>query len=482
MLKVLYYNWSDYRSPRGGGVTVYLKNLLAALADSKEIRPVFLSSGEVYSPFSSEPYIRPVSCGDNQNFPAYELINSPVPAPASQLANNLHSYLNLTDSRVLELLCKFIEEQGGFDVIHFHNLEGLPLNVLKIKEYFPETKIVLTLHNYFPFCPNVQLFQHHKESSCHSFCGGLECGRCRNKKLKPDWFVEPLKRWFVAGSPWLKGLKPWLSLKSRKLAEQLLSYQQQRNSPQKFKDFRRLNVAYINRYVDKVLAVSGRVREIAEHYGINPALLELAYIGTDYAGIVPFPKPALSAPDQEFTIAYLGYARVAKGFYFLLSALEQLPPETAAKINLRFAARYIGEAVEPTRLEQLRQKFHRLEIADGYRREDLPKLLDGVDLGVVPVIWEDNLPQVAIEMAAHGVPVLASDFGGVSELSSSPYFIFQGNNQQDFIARLLFLMNHRELLSDYHRQRRPLITMPQHIEQLLEVYRQHPANALRAVG
>lgn len=470
MLKVLYYNWTDYRSPRGGGVTVYLRNLLTAISGSEQISPVFLSSGDIYNPFSSQPYIRAVRNQTNPCCPAFELINSPVPAPGSRLFQNLHNYLNMSDTTILELLRDFIINQGGFDVIHFHNLEGLPLNVLKIKEYFPQIKIVFTLHNYYPFCSQVQLFQYHNECRCQSFLGGLECGKCCHKDINPEVFVEPMVHWFISGSIWPKLLTFWLKYKSRRLVRHLLSAEIQSNSPQTFKDFRRLNISYLNRYADKVLAVSQRVCEIAENYGINPQLLEVAYIGTDYAGPVSMPKINFSKGKKDFTIAFLGYARAAKGFFFLISALEKLPEKVAARINLRLAARYINDVFDSGRLKNLQQKFRRVEIYDGYQREDLPKLLSDVDLGIVPVIWEDNLPQVALEMAVHGVAVLASDFGGASELSASQYFRFKGSDQQDFIEHLLYILAHREVLSDYHQQLSPLTTMSQHIEQLLKLY------------
>lgn len=482
MLKVLYYNWTDYRSPRGGGVTVYLRNLVASLSGSREISPFFLSSGDVYSPFSAKPYIRELKDKKNSSCPVFELVNSPIPAPGALLSNNLQTYLNTSDTTILELFRRFIIRQGGFDVIHFHNLEGLPLNILKIKEYFPQTKIFFSLHNYFPFCPGVQLFQHHKECRCQNFRGGEECALCHHKPLKTDWFVEPLSHWFSHNSIWPKLLKPWLKYKSKRLAGNLLSLNRSLNSPQVYKDFRRQNIAFLNLYADKILAVSARVRQIAVEYGIKPHLLEVAYIGTDYAEVNLRKHSLVTTTKSVFTMAFLGYARAAKGFFFLLSALEKLPPEVSSRINLRLAARHIYQAVDKERLRKLRQRLHSLKIFDGYQREDLPQLLKGVDLGVVPVIWEDNLPQVAIEMAVHGVAVLASDFGGASELSASPYFRFQGNNQADFIEKLLFIQAHPEVLENYHQNRRPLTTMPQHLEQLTEIYLRPKEAILQEAG
>ena len=42
--------------------------------------------------------------------------------------------------------------------IHFNNFEGLSLNVLKIKEDFPDIKIIVSLHNYYLFYSFVSSF------------------------------------------------------------------------------------------------------------------------------------------------------------------------------------------------------------------------------------------------------------------------------------------------------------------------------------
>src|SRR5690606_37858124 len=86
----------------------------------------------------------------------------------------------------------------------------------------------------------------------------------------------------------------------------------------------------------------------------------------------------------------------------------------------------------------LRSRFAALTWHDGYQPTELPAILEGVDLGVVPVQWEDNLPQVAIEMVAHGVPILTSDRGGAQELGgANPDFTFRAGDPTDFSARLV---------------------------------------------
>ena len=102
-------------------------------------------------------------------------------------------------------------------------------------------------------------------------------------------------------------------------------------------------------------------------------------------------------------MAYLGYMRQDKGFFFLLESLFSIPDAMAARMSVTIAAP-IREAAPIERLRGLAHRFRAVRVFDGYTHATLDKVLEGVNLGLVPVLWEDNLPQVAIEMASacHG--------------------------------------------------------------------------------
>ena len=55
-------------------------------------------------------------------------------------------------------------------------------------------------------------------------------------------------------------------------------------------------------------------------------------------------------------------------------------------------------------------------------------IISQMDVGLVPVMWEDNLPQVAIEMHARHVPLLTSDLGGAQELANFPEMVFKAGD------------------------------------------------------
>jgi glycosyltransferase involved in cell wall biosynthesis len=50
-----------------------------------------------------------------------------------------------------------------------------------------------------------------------------------------------------------------------------------------------------------------------------------------------------------------------------------------------------------------------------YERDELPKLMAGIDWVVVPSIWWETGPIVVWEAFQHGRPVICSDIGGMSE-------------------------------------------------------------------
>ncbi|MBS4773727.1 MAG: glycosyltransferase [Proteobacteria bacterium] len=465
-MRILYYNWARYDCNNGGGVTVYQRNLINFLAARGEADVVFLSAGDVYSPFSGVPFIR--RAPGSGSCRSYELVNSPVAAPAALLHNDLHSYMDTDNPGILDMVAGFIRGQGGFDVLHFNNLEGLPLNILKLKEYFPRMKIVFSLHNYFLFCPQVQLFQHQAGKSCDDYAGGKICLSCRYKEITPALMLDKLRRYFAEGSAWPTVLRPWLTIQARRLTEKILSVGKQKNQARDFAEFRRLNIDYINKYADCVVAVSNRVAEIAAAMGIDPVRCRVGYIGSDAAEDKPIRR---KVPDNKmFSLIFAGYAKTDKGFYFMCEALCRLDESLRRRIRIVLAARKM-ETLDARRcVERLRACFYRVETYDGYRRDELPDLLKDVQLGIVPVLWEDNLPQVAIEFAAHGVPVLASEMGGASELSDSPYFRFRGGDYNDFTAKLAYIVRHPQILNDYWLHHRPPRTMHEHWAELSAVY------------
>ncbi len=486
LTKVLYYNWVDYLDDeaRGGGVSIYQANLADAIAKRGDISASFLSAGLSYDLRAGASRWEAVRHGRKLSPRRFEIVNSGVMAPSH---HSLGSSAQLSHPATRACFASFLRVHGPFDIVHFNTLEGLPADVLSLREQFPETRFVLSLHNYYPFCPQVNLWFDEAEN-CQSHAEGAKCIEC-----VPHRPPENLVRMANALAYWLKtrGVRPGtrrfdlvfrtaMRLGRRAGLMQALLRRQSgsvsnmtlRSQAQKFAERRQKMVGLVNEHCDAVLCVSDRVRQIATGHQVRPDLLQTCYIGTKEAHLYQASRPRGDVPgaDGTVTLGYLGYMRRDKGFFFLLNALERLPADLAKRIRLVVAARP-GPAGAMARLDGLRRSLADVQHIPGYGHGDLKRILAPVDVGLVPVMWEDNLPQVAIEMHARRIPLLTSDLGGARELANCPEMVFRAGQIDSFHARLRFILNGGLDVARYWAGATAPVTMDQHVDTLLEAYR-----------
>lgn len=467
MKKILIYNWTQFDTSDGGGVTVYIDNIISEMIKDPNIGITFLSSGTKYSLFKKKMFIKKTKNKYLSKVNSYTIYNS-----KTMFAINQFSRINIynNDDMIPKLFSKFIDDYGPFDVIHFNNLEGLSLNVLKLKEKYPKTKFIYSMHNYFPICPNVYLWQHNKKN-CLDYENGKRCLNCiysnydmAIKKLKIRTILERLR--INVNSKTIKKL--YSNLKKDK------PYSECSNSlsfctNEDYKLFREKNIEYLNKYVDDILCVSKRVAEIAIKYGINKDKCHVSYIGTKFANDLKR-QDDIDIYSDTFNLIYLGYMNTMKGFDFLIKAFSKIDKNVAKKINLTLVCRNNPSYDINSIIEKLKKKFNTVVYIDGYNHGSLPEILHGQHLGVIPVVWEDNLPQVSIEITSFGVPILSSNLGGASELCSDPDFKFVGSSVSDFNYKLTNIVNNRQKLLNFWEKYNKPTTMKEHMKELYGYY------------
>lgn len=472
-MKILFYNWIqfDKKNNFGGGVNVYQKNLIDYFTSHTDDEIYFLSSGVDYDFICKKIHIKETSNFYKDKCKSFSIVNSTCTAPIKAMSRNLENYIN--DEKLYKKFKEFIEECGGFDVIHFNNLEGLSSKCLEIKKDFPKTKVIFSIHNYNLFCPQTNLFCNNA-FNCLDYENGKKCYDCLStatisqKKAisfyKIDGLCEKLHMYKMPNK-----IRKLAKKKSRTNKEEKNNYGK---DSELYRKYRNDNVDRINKYVDIVLAVSNRVRDIAIKMGINKDKVNTSYIGTEVANKAK--NPCLhKTGNKYFKIGYMGYFNKIKGFDFLIEALEKMPNEISEKIDFECYAR-INSKEDETKvklIESLNNKFHSSKHFNGYTHAELKSIHESIDLGIVPVIWEDNLPQVAIEYVADGVPVLCSNLGGAQELSKSEYFVFEAGNIDDFIKHVEYIISNPDILNQYFDNCIKLTSMDDHIKELKEYYR-----------
>ena len=479
-MKILHYYWTQFDDDvrKGGGVKVYLNNIIPYQVKQGNI-VYMLNSGVDYSVFNNKCFVKKIH--ETSNIKQFSLYNSPVMAPSKADFFCQHIYLN--DKRIKSVFEQFIEENGPFDVIHFHSLEGLSLTVLELKKKFKNTKFIYSVHNYFPFCPQVNLWKHDKES-CFDFCNGEDCVDCvgtlpSRQSINTYYVVVTLLK-NIHSVKFLdfvinKARKYYKLLKKKKecavndeYISTLIDNKEKNEKSKGFYEFRKRNVEYINNYIDDVICVSKRVATICHNMGINPLMIRCVYIGTKFAEN-QCNTTKYDILQKSLKIGYMGYMRRDKGFYFFLECLKKMNDDLASNISVVVAAKNDDQnAVEE--LMALKGKFGSITYYDGYTHDTIGTILQGVNLGVVPVMWEDNLPQVAMEFKAMGIPVFASDRGGASELTEKTEFKFNAGDEDDFINKLKAIYLNRNLLKQYYEDSIVLSTIQNHCEEVQKIY------------
>lgn len=173
-----------------------------------------------------------------------------------------------------------------------------------------------------------------------------------------------------------------------------------------------------NRCVDRVVAISGAIRDVLIATGVRAERISVIYSGVDVSRFVvgedvrAAMRAEWHAPPDELVVLAVGGLVERKGHGVLVAAAARMRMR-AAGLRLRFVI--IGEgplrgslerAVSDARLEEV--------VHFAGRRTDIPRLLAGADVVALPSLHE-GLGVAALEGMAAGRPVVASRVGGLAE-------------------------------------------------------------------
>jgi glycosyltransferase involved in cell wall biosynthesis len=136
---------------------------------------------------------------------------------------------------------------------------------------------------------------------------------------------------------------------------------------------------------------------------------------------------------EETRFCYLGRISPEKGTHLLVEAFRAVEGQLNATLDI-WGALY--ESEYGARVRMLAAGSERIRLRGVFSREELPAVLGEADAVVVPSVWYENNPLVIQEAFAAGVPVIASNLGGMAE------FV------RDGVSGLLFAPGDRASLAD----------------------------------
>lgn len=207
---------------------------------------------------------------------------------------------------------------------------------------------------------------------------------------------------------------------------------------------------------------------------MNLGLIKKNKIETVYNGIDPDifqPTNALSQirhdwqlSPEERVISYLGRLDKAKGIETLIRAFAVLSANCEHKLKLLIAGNPVchrNVAEGETYLQFLKQLSKELGVEESIQFlghvTDTPSLYQCSDITVLPSEYPEPFGRIIIESMACGVPVVASQTGGIPEILTGEFQrgLFTPGDEQELGVKLQALLNWRSNdpdLSDRCRQ------------------------------
>ena len=181
-----------------------------------------------------------------------------------------------------------------------------------------------------------------------------------------------------------------------------------------------------------------------------------------------------NVPSKNFSpdLVYLGQVTESKGLHVAVQAFKKLHNPTA-----RF--HIIGTGPYMSTLKHLAAQDHRI-IIYGYIQDQssINEVLNKCSYFVFPSIWYENFPLVINEMMNQGLPVIASNIGGVPEIVKHSYngFLVRPNNVEDLVSVLDLVMTNENLVTQMSKnaiESSKKFPVEKNVEQILEIYHRH---------
>ena len=410
---------SGFRPLRRGGLVAYIEDLMAEQVRRGD-EVAYFFAGRHY-PRLRTPRIRRWS-RDDVSF--YELVNSPLHDHGRQPALEVAA-------PVVDVLLEEAIDEFRPDVVHLQELAGLPSSVIDVARGLG-LPVVVTLQDYFFVCPTFKLLDA-AGRTCDRHDPGAGCLAAAAADPRPAGMLfEATANHDLAHAPLLHRLP-------RESRERIARVVGRRAPPTAgpqgtATDFRRRREANVERLsrADVVIAMSERVAELHVELGVaaekvRTVHLTLAHIdrltpaGRRGPGRAPTARlrrerpgrggPHTRALRREVVFGTLGAFEFApKGGDLLLDAVRLLDDSPAAG---RFRVLVFGW-VEP-RYAEAAAGLDAIEIRDPFAPSELDAILDGVDVGLMPSVWEEAYGFAGVEFLAKGIPVVANAIGGMPD-------------------------------------------------------------------
>ena len=452
-----------------GGVVNYTRPLALKYVElGHEV--FYLYSGAFLSKYdlTIKPYIKthkglfPFECA--------EIINSECLS-----FNYGYPSLDMSPSGMGDVFKRYIKDINP-DIVHIHSRLGLPASINELAHKLG-CVVVNTIHVYGYICQKRVMIDHNGEP-CPGPDNLLKCAVCTGTI---NYKMERLKALVVNSKEKIKSAFPRFYSKMQ-LIKKDLKYQKKRlvahddqiqikkhdtSMVKKLAENLEVRLRYcvhsLNKYSDCTICVSNDVKNTLIKFGIVEKSLIVQNIGSLIAEKQIHSSKTVNNP---LIIGNIGGVNYYKGTHILLDAISKVSHKNfILKIFGRYDQKY---------LDGLNNKINSLpvEFTGSYKPDDLPAILNQIDIMVLPSICNDTAPQTIFESFSGGVPIIASNIGGFPDFVRHDHngLLFEAGNSDDLAEKIDYLLAHPEKIDAFRVNIPKLKTITENAHELIALY------------
>lgn len=370
-----------------------------------------------------------------EGFPVWKLI---VPHPKCLIERmDRESY-----ETQLTGLYRIIINEWKPDLMHAFHLMRLTGSLIDLVHSYGIPSY-LTLTDFWMICPTYQLISH--DGSLCSKHNPHKCYSCLVSLYSKGMLRMPLHHRLARDYPKIAGL---FHLSSRKI-QGILSERMHRHQ-----------------------ALMGKIDKV---FFSNPFMQNMFHdnnLIAKHEYIVPFPIPdrskavrdlAMPSSDGILKIAFIGTLRHTKGPQVLIEACRRIRDRKDLEAHIWGAA---PDHKFDRYLKKLAVGIDWVQFLGTFPQEELPLVLGDCHLVVIPSLWYENTPLIALSSIAARRILIVSDVGGLSSLvvDGVSGYLFPVGDSNKLATLLLTLADNRELLQKISSA----IDIPQSISEYID--------------
>lgn len=325
------------------------------------------------------------------------------------------------------------------DLVHIHHLTGLSTTIVESLK-LRGMPVVHTLHDFWTFCPRGQRMTAELE-----LCEEIDrrrCARCL-AGMWPHWFDG-------------RDEKEVVDRRGRLAPERLAEWER--------------HMGYVLDLCDLLVTPSEFHRERMLEHGTDPARTVALPHGMELERFTATTERDPSLPVRN--IGYIGSLIPPKGAHVLIEAFNGLE-DPDLELHLHgICPSHHEDANYGERLAGLVAPGRKVHFHGKYDPEDVPSILRGLDLLVIPSIWWETFCLTLREGLLAGVPVVASDHGALREALDGERdgLLFRPGDARDLRRVVRKVLENEALRARLSQRRQAVRGMEDYAARMEELY------------